>query len=60
MPRFIDPSGQPTFGLGICARCSRKFPLAALHPDPNYPALMVCDVSAEIAQLARIEVDPVA
>lgn len=42
MPRFIDPSGDPTYGLGICARCSRKFKLAELHPDPNYPALMVC------------------
>lgn len=42
MTRFIDPSGQPTFGIGICARCSRKFPLADLSPDPNYPGLMVC------------------
>lgn len=42
MPRFIDPSGQPTYGLGICARCSRKFPLAELVTDPNFPALMVC------------------
>lgn len=42
MSRYIDPSGQPTFGIGICARCSRKFPLAELSPDPNYPGLMVC------------------
>jgi len=42
MSRFIDPSGQPTFGIGLCARCSRKFPLAELQPDPNYPNLMVC------------------
>lgn len=42
MSKFIDPSGQPTFGIGICARCSRKFPLADLHPDPNFPNLMVC------------------
>lgn len=47
MPRFIDPSGQPTFGLGICARCSRKFVLAALRPDPNYPALMVCEADMD-------------
>jgi hypothetical protein len=40
--RFIDPSGQPTFGIGLCARCSRKFPIAELRPDPNYPNLMVC------------------
>jgi len=41
--RFLDPTGQPTFGIGICARCSRKMPLASLHSDPNYPNLMVCD-----------------
>lgn len=42
MSRFIDPSGESTFGLGICGRCSRKMRLAELAPDPNYPALMVC------------------
>jgi hypothetical protein len=40
---FLDPTGEPTYGIGICARCSRKFLLAKLKPDPNYPALMVCD-----------------
>lgn len=43
MSRFIDPQGESTFGLGICARCSKKFKLADLRPDPNYPNLMVCD-----------------
>lgn len=42
MSRFIDPAGQSTFGIGLCARCSRKLPLAELSPDPNYPNLMVC------------------
>ena len=42
MSKFIDPTGQPTYGIGICARCRRKFPLAELAPDPNYPGLMVC------------------
>lgn len=42
MTVFIDPTGQPTYGIGLCARCSRKFPLADLHPDPNSPGLMVC------------------
>ncbi len=41
-PIFIDPSGEPTYGIGICARCSRKFKLAELQSDPNYPNLMVC------------------
>jgi hypothetical protein len=40
--RFIDPTGQATYGIGLCGRCSRKLPLAALSPDPNYPNLMVC------------------
>lgn len=47
MPRFIDPTGEPTYGIGICARCSRKFRLAELHPDPNYPALMVCEADTD-------------
>lgn len=42
MSIFLDVSGESTFGIGICARCSRKFRLAELRPDPNYPALMVC------------------
>jgi len=42
MSTFIDPTGQPTYGIALCARCSRKFPLAELYPDPNSPGLMVC------------------
>jgi len=42
MSIFLDTTGEPTLGIGICARCSRKFKLADLHPDPNYPNLMVC------------------
>lgn len=44
---YIDPHGQPTYGIGICARCSRKFPLSELSPDPNYPGLMVCEVDRD-------------
>lgn len=44
---FLDPSGQPTFGIGLCARCSRKFLLADLQPDPNYPNLMVCEADRD-------------
>lgn len=43
MSKFLDTSGEPTLGIGLCARCSRKFPLAKLSPDPNYPGLMVCE-----------------
>ena len=42
MSRFIDPTGESTYGVALCGRCSRKFKLADLQPDPNYPNLMVC------------------
>lgn len=42
MGRFLDTRGNSTLGIGICARCSRKFALGELHSDPNYPNLMVC------------------
>jgi len=44
---YLDVSGQPTFGIGICARCSRKMLLSELQPDPNYPNLMVCDADRD-------------
>jgi len=43
MSVFLDPSGQATYGIAICGRCSRKMLLAELSPDPNYPGLMVCE-----------------
>lgn len=43
MPRFLDTTGNPTLGIGICSRCSRKFPLHLLQPDPNFPGLRVCE-----------------
>lgn len=42
MPLFLDTRGQPTLGIGICDRCSRKFKLADLYSDPNAPGLRVC------------------
>jgi hypothetical protein len=42
MSIYLNPEGQPTFGIGICGRCSKKFFLADLEPDPNFPGLMVC------------------
>lgn len=42
-PLYLDPTGQPTYGIGICGRCSRKMFLSDLSPDPNYPGLMVCE-----------------
>ena len=43
MSLFLDPSGQPTYGIAICGRCSRKMLLSELSPDPNYPGLVVCN-----------------
>jgi hypothetical protein len=34
-------------GIGICDRCSRKFPIVELMPDPNYPGLRVCRVDVD-------------
>jgi len=42
MTIFLDPRGKSTFGIGICARCSRKMSLEDLESDPNYPGLYVC------------------
>lgn len=42
MPIFLDPTGRSTFGIGVCARCWRKFPIEELHSDPNSPGLKVC------------------
>lgn len=39
---YIDPTGKSTFGIGICARCSKKMSLLDLYSDPNSPGLMVC------------------
>ena len=47
MSTFVDVTGNPTYGIGICARCSRKFPLTELQDDPNFPALMVCRADAD-------------
>jgi len=40
--KYLDVSGQATYGIAICGRCSRKMLLAELSPDPNSPGLMVC------------------
>lgn len=43
MSKFLDPTGRSTYGIGICARCSRKMSLDDLREDPNIPGLMVCE-----------------
>lgn len=49
MAVFLDTRGRSTLAIGICDRCSRKFPLDELRPDPNSPGLRVC--RADIDQL---------
>lgn len=43
MSIFINPTGHSTFGIALCARCSKKFPEDELRADPNSPGLMVCE-----------------
>lgn len=42
MGAYIDTTGHGTYAIGICDRCSRKFPLDELESDPNVPGLRVC------------------
>jgi hypothetical protein len=51
---FIDPTGHTTYGIGLCARCSRKFSLDELKPDPNYPNLMVCSDDSDVYDPYRL------
>lgn len=47
MPLYLDTRGRSTLGIGLCARCSRKFSLDDLQSDPNFPGLMVCDADLD-------------
>lgn len=42
MPVWLNTHGKSSLAIGICARCSRKFPIDELQPDPNSPGLRVC------------------
>jgi hypothetical protein len=44
---FLDTRGNSSLAIGICGRCSRKFPIGELVPDPNYPGLRVCRADAD-------------
>jgi hypothetical protein len=47
MPLYLNTRGNPTLGIGICGRCSRKFPLHMLHSDYKSPGLRVCDADRD-------------
>jgi hypothetical protein len=42
MSLYLDTSGESTYGIGLCGRCSKKFPLSKLLLDPNNNGLRVC------------------
>lgn len=54
MPVFLDTRGLASLGVGICARCSRKFPIVELSSDPNAPGLMVCDEDKDVLDPYRL------
>jgi hypothetical protein len=47
MPEYLDTTGNNSLGIGLCARCSRKFPLDELESDVNYPGLRVCQEDSD-------------
>ena len=47
MSLYLDTRGKIWNTIAICDRCSRKFPLQELFPDPNYPGLRVCKVDID-------------
>jgi hypothetical protein len=42
MPIYLDTRGHEYLAIGLCDRCSRKFPLDRLYADPNFVGLRVC------------------
>lgn len=51
---YLDTTGNPTLGIAICGRCSFKFPLHMLQPDPNVPGLMVCEADRDVYDPYRL------
>lgn len=39
---YLNTLGNSRLAVGICGRCSLKFALDDLSPDPNSPGLLVC------------------
>lgn len=42
MSLYVNTIGLSVIAIGICGRCSLKFPLIDLIEDPNSPGLLVC------------------
>jgi len=45
--KFLDTTGNPTLGIGVCDRCSTKRPLHQLVSDSNAPGMKVCRDKSE-------------
>lgn len=58
MPLYLDTAGEQTLAIGICARCSRKFPIGRLRPDRNSPGLLVCDEDNDVKDPWRLPFQP--
>lgn len=54
MSVFLNPTGNSTYGIAICARCSRKVFLHELKPDPNSPGLLVCEKDRDVLDPYRL------
>lgn len=48
MSAFLDTTGRPVLGIGICDRCHFVFPLGELMPDRDKPGLMVCKEDRDV------------
>ncbi len=48
MPLYLDTRGNSSVAIGICGRCSVKFPIGELTEDPNAPGLLVCGRPAQM------------
>lgn len=54
MSAFLNTFGKATLGIGICDRCSQKFPLGDLFEDPNAPGLRVCAADLDVLDPWRL------
>lgn len=54
MSLYLDTTGKSTYGIALCGRCSRKFPMGELFSDPNSPALMVCREDLDVFDPYRL------
>lgn len=54
MPIYLDTRGNSSLGIALCDRCSTKFPIGELYPDPNSPGLRVCRKDLDVLDPYRL------